>query len=249
MPEQPLVSCLCVTRNRVPLLRRAVACFLGQTYRPRELVVVYESDDPATRDYLGRLDEPSIRAVEVPSTPRLKLGKLRNLSVRAARGAYVAQWDDDDWHASARLADQMRVIRQTGRPACILLSWTIFDENTQSAFISARRGWEGSLVAERASMPAYLNFRKRGEDGIVVTTLRNQENLAVLDDPDLYIYVYHGANVWHREHWMRLMSHAQPLSGEASRRIGKRLAGAHDRAAGMTQLFRAMLKLPAAWRS
>ena len=60
----PLISCLCVTRNRVAMLRRAVNCFLDQIYSPRELVVLYESDDSATRDYLANLHEAQIRVIE-----------------------------------------------------------------------------------------------------------------------------------------------------------------------------------------
>jgi glycosyltransferase involved in cell wall biosynthesis len=219
VPEPALISCLCVTRNRVPFLRRAVACFLAQTYRPLELLVLYEADDAATRSYLESVDEPSVRGVEVPSEPRLALGTLRNLALRAASGSYVAQWDDDDWHAPARLADQMRVIGRTGRPACVLLRWTIFDAETQSAFISGERAWEGSLVAERCSVPPYLE-QSRGEDTDVIDTMLRQEKLAFLDDPHLYIYVYHGGNVWDRPHWEELMQASRPLSREMSARVG-----------------------------
>ncbi len=120
--DQPLVSCLCVTQNRVPLLRRAVACFLGQTYQPRELVMLYQSDDQTTRHYLEGLNEPSIRSVEVPSTPPLRLGVLRNLSLQASRGYYVAQWDDDDWHDPTRLAVQVAALKKSGRGSFSSLS-------------------------------------------------------------------------------------------------------------------------------
>ena len=42
MPEEDLVSCLCITHRRVSLLRRAVQCFLNQTWAARELVVLHE---------------------------------------------------------------------------------------------------------------------------------------------------------------------------------------------------------------
>ena len=48
-----LISCLCVTRGRVALLGRAVGCFLEQTHAQRELLILFESDDAATRDYVA----------------------------------------------------------------------------------------------------------------------------------------------------------------------------------------------------
>ena len=61
----PLISCLCVTRARVALLGRAVRCFLEQTHPNRELLILYDSDDAATRQYVGTLADDRIRAIEV----------------------------------------------------------------------------------------------------------------------------------------------------------------------------------------
>ena len=81
-----LISCLCVTRGRVALLGRAVGCFLEQTHARRELLILFESDDAATRDYVASLADLRIRGIEVPVLPKQTLGSLRNLAVAAARG-------------------------------------------------------------------------------------------------------------------------------------------------------------------
>jgi len=120
MAKEPLVSCLCVTRNRVQMLSRAISCFLDQSYPARELVVVYEDDDAATRKYLLDFDEPSVRPIMVASSPKLTLGALRNISIQSSRGFFVAQWDDDDWYAPTRLAEQIKAIRTDDRRGCIL---------------------------------------------------------------------------------------------------------------------------------
>ena len=44
--EAPLVTCVCLTRNRREFLPRAIECFLAQTYEPRELLVL--NDDKIT---------------------------------------------------------------------------------------------------------------------------------------------------------------------------------------------------------
>ncbi len=219
MSNERLVSCLCVTRNRVPMLRRAVSCFLNQTYQPRELVVLYETDDPATGDYLATLNDLSIRAIAIPVSPKLTLGALRNLSLEASHGRYVAQWDDDDWHGPARLADQINTICASGKPACVLSRWVMYDEATQAAFVSAIRAWEGSLVAERSAVPPYADLRQ-GEDTRVIDQMLSENKLVTLDSPHLYVYVYHGTNTWERSHWQEnLLPYAQSLATEGSERV------------------------------
>jgi glycosyltransferase involved in cell wall biosynthesis len=214
-----LVSCLCVTRGRPALLRRAVACFQAQTHPHRELLIVWESDDRLTRDYLSTLDDPRRRTLQAPALPKRSLGALRNLAVAEARGTLVAQWDDDDWYAPGRLEEQLRALQESGRPACVLARWTIYDVVTQQAYLSANRAWEGSLVAEKAVVPAYAD-QPRGEDTVVIGRLLDEERITGLDRPGLYIYTYHGANTWTRAHFRkRILKDAEALSREESLRI------------------------------
>ena len=200
MADGELVSCLCVTRNRVAMLQRAVQCFRRQTYAPRELLIVFEADDPATRAYVQQLQDTDIRGVEVPVQPKLSLGALRNLAVREARGAFIAQWDDDDWSAPERLTAQMQALAPRNKIGCVLLRWLMFDELTHTAWVSKERPWEGSLLARRDGMPPYEDLSKF-EDTPVMIQLVEQEQLVALNRPELYVYVYHGANTWERQHW------------------------------------------------
>ena len=224
-PLAPLVSCLCVTRQRVAMLHRAVECFRQQTYTPRELIVLFEADDPATRQYLASIGEASdpamsIRGVEASVVPKkLTLGALRNLAVSASRGHYIAQWDDDDWHAPQRLAKQIEALRSAGKQACVLLRWTLFDELTKMAYISAMRYWEGSLVAERRGLSVYPALKK-GEDTPNIKQLAARSQLHTLDRPDLYCYIHHGTNTYDRKHWeTNIVGPAQPLSPENTAQI------------------------------
>lgn len=219
MADERLVSCLCVTRNRVGMLRRAVSCFLNQSYPDRELVVVYEADDAATRDYLAASTHPAIRSVEVGVSPKLSLGDLRNISIQASRGRFVAQWDDDDWYGPSRLADQIDAIRQSGRLGCVLSRWLMYDVLTATAYISGTRAWEGSIVAERSAIPPYPSLPK-GEDSVAISQMIADDKLVALDRPQLYIYTVHGENTWERAHWERnLRNYAQLLTPEDLDRV------------------------------
>src|SRR5688572_3738294 len=77
----PLISCVCVTRNRPNLLQNVIACFLSQTYPNKELVIVYEDDDVATKVFLKQQRMPEISIFEVASASKLTLGALRNFSI------------------------------------------------------------------------------------------------------------------------------------------------------------------------
>ena len=224
-----LISCLCVTRARVSLLHRAVGCFIDQTHAERELLIVYESDDPATRDYVATVVDDRIRAIEVPDFPRRSLGTLRNLAVAAARGRYVCQWDDDDWYHPDRLFEQFAALRESGRPACVLSRWTCVDAESRRAYISAHRAWEGSLLVEREHMVAYPDLA-RGEDTVAVDLLAERQKLCMLDRPHLYVYTFHNANTWGRAHWTRLLDRSTVVhwseTEELLRRTGSNVIGA-----------------------
>lgn len=233
--NESLVTCMCVTRGRIPMLRRSTQCFLNQTYRNRELVVVYESDDEATRQFLAGLRESSIYPVEVPAVPRQTLGSLRNIALQAGTGKYVAQWDDDDWYSPARLAEQMRAIRQTGNRGCLLARWTLYDCLTKRAYVSNVRPWEGSIVVERAILPPYPDLARR-EDTPVVDELTRRGQLVMLDRPELYIYTHHGMNTWDRHHWEQILRCSQPLGEETSRMVAA-LIGIERHGAAQIQTF------------
>lgn len=218
-----MISCLCVTRGRVPLLARAVECFRQQIHGERELLIVYDADDAATHDFATALADPTVRAVRSEAEPRLTLGALRNLALRKARGEWIAQWDDDDWHAPARLARQWETLQQTQQGACLLFRWLLYDVDAGKAYISFGRGWEGSIVAKKDLVPAYPEIA-REEDTPVVLKLVEAGVVAALDEPALYIYTFHGANTWGRDHWEQgLLTGAQPLGDRDTASVRKRL--------------------------
>ena len=178
----------------------AIRCFFEQTYHPRELLILFDSDDVATREYIGTLADERIRSIEVSGSPRRTLGALRNLAVSEARGQYICQWDDDDWYHPDRLTVQFSALRASGRTACVLSRWTCLDVESRRAYISPHRAWEGSLLVERARMVAYPDLA-RGEDTVAIEALAKQQQLHMLDRPELYVYTFHGCNTWDRSHW------------------------------------------------
>ncbi len=219
MSQEDLVSCLCITYRRVPLLRRAVACFLSQTWPQRELVVLHEDGDAATREYLAANPHPMIRPMMVPSSPHIPLGTKRQMAMESSAARYIATWDDDDWSAPGRLAAQIEVIRASGMPACTLERWLVYDTVLDQAWLSQGRTWEASLVAEREAMPAYEPVAK-SEDLISIMKMIAAKQVVSLLRPNLYIYTCHRGNVSGRVHFKRnVFAHSTRLPDAFARRV------------------------------
>lgn len=93
MSSLPLVSFVCVTRNRPEFLPSAVRQFENQRWRNKELVVVDDSD---AHECL--LFPRTCTVVRLDPDARWTIAAKRNLGVTVARGRYVTWLDDDDWY-------------------------------------------------------------------------------------------------------------------------------------------------------
>lgn len=210
---QPLISCICVTKARPILLERSIKRFQAQTWPHKELVILYEDDDHLTREYLATVCDTNIKVIEMRSHPRLTLGELRNIAIRASRGAFFCQWDDDDWCHPERLSVQWAYLRGNRAHACLLNQWLIFDNATKRAYVSSEYTWEGSILCDRRALSRNIKYKKlnRGEDTSFVKSLAKRYRIALLSRPYLYIYVYHGSNTWDRAYWESSIFTKSPL--------------------------------------
>lgn len=209
----PRVSCLMVTRaGRLACAKRAIACFLAQSYPEKELVIVDDSADDSEveslRRHLADLGDPRLVHARFDSRlgpslgpgpgsgPETKpaLGALRNFAVSRATGDYVMQWDDDDLYHPRRIELQLAALRATGSDACLLSRWRIWWPAKRRLAVSKRRGWEGSVLCARAKLPLYDAEKRRGEDTAPILRLASREKVAFLDAPWLYTYLAHGEN-------------------------------------------------------
>lgn len=195
----PKISCLMVTKGRMEMAKRAIHCFCKQTYINKELVIVEDDEDDSLEQWVKGLKDASI--VYVRLLPKNKpLGELRNISVQAASGAYVAQWDDDDISAPERLEMEMAAIRMFKTDACFLYRHQIWWPQRRLLCLSPRRIWEGSILCAKDKLPLYPSHRK-GEDTPVTMELVSGGRVAVLDFPQLYTYVFHGDNTFDAQHF------------------------------------------------
>ena len=228
--DQQLVSCICITHNNVDFLKRSIACFQQQTYNPKELIVAFTPDNTAASDFLSRVNDPSVKALKFPPGIPLTLGEKRNTAIDFARGFYFCVWDDDDWYSQNRLEFQVKSLAGTALKSSALSAIILYDAPANQAYLSATRwAWEQTLLCQKSvfESPA-MRYAKleRGEDSGLLFNLKKHNLLLTLERPDLYIYVYHGNNSFHRGHWeVNILPWGKKLSDDHSTLIQKILEG------------------------
>jgi glycosyltransferase involved in cell wall biosynthesis len=196
--DRPLVSAMMVTKNRSELAKRALQCFLRQTYPVKELVILDDGEDLLLENVVRGLEDKRVKFFRIPSTGKT-LGELRNAALALTRGEYVCQWDDDDISDPQRLEVQMAAILVHHVDACLLQRHIVWFPDAHRLAISEVRRWESSFVCRKSKVPAYPILSK-GEDTPVIEEIAKGKYLW-LDYPRLYVYVYHGKNTWDTSHF------------------------------------------------
>jgi glycosyltransferase involved in cell wall biosynthesis len=115
----PRVTVVVPTRNRWPMLARALRAALAQE-APVELVVVDDASTDETAHRLAELDEPRIRVIRHERSEGV--ARSRNDGIAAARAEWVAFLDDDDLWAPSKLRRQLAAADASGAGWC----WTGF---------------------------------------------------------------------------------------------------------------------------
>lgn len=223
----PLVSCLCVTQARPEKLRRAIDCFLAQTYPNKELLILLRAGDHATRSVVAEhRDRPSIRIHALADDDRRTLGEQRNLSIRLCRGEYFCIWDDDDWYHPERIETQASALRRYHKAACLLTHLLLFDVPTGQAYLSEMRLWEGSVLCRTDIVSGSLGYEAARivEDSAFINALIRKNLVYPLTAPNLYVYERHERNTSGLKLSRLMYSQAQTLSAECSALISSVMA-------------------------
>lgn len=210
----PRVSCVMVTANRAAIARRAVACFLEQTWGNRELVVVDDGNEDYAALFAG-IPADRLLYHREPKRADATLGTLRNLSLDLARGDMVAQWDDDDWYHPDRLTRQIAAL-DTRFDACVLgatLMHLDAPEWRERPYVGyLKRGVPGTILHRAASSVRYP-AQRRGEDTVFLDQWPG-DRLTILAAPELFLRAFHGGNTWERAHFERRVRNSVPAQIE-----------------------------------
>ena len=93
IPEEALISVVLPTRNRGPLLGRAIDSVIAQSYANWELIVVVDGSDDATSKVLEGVTDPRI---SVLYQEHRGLAAARNAGLDKVSGDFVVYLDDDN---------------------------------------------------------------------------------------------------------------------------------------------------------
>jgi glycosyltransferase involved in cell wall biosynthesis len=216
----PLVSCLMITRDRLALAKRAIRCFTDQSYPRLELIVVSAGDRAYRRAVAHHLEHQGVgNARIIAAEPGSSLGALRNVSLDAATGDIVCQWDDDDCYHPDRVLYQVEQMVRQGARACFLtdnlqllepdrqlfwINWTRYagkDEQGEQW----RRLFPPTMMTvkdNRFRYPEVGPFAQAGEDLSFAADLCREVPVVMVQGMGwLYLYVFHGENTFSREHY------------------------------------------------
>jgi glycosyltransferase involved in cell wall biosynthesis len=234
-----LVSCLMVTLpvpERLEMAKRSIDDFSRQTLPNKALIVVMNGGlqpiSEAICQYIAGLNRQDISVIEPPGI--LNLGQLRNISLAAASGDLICQWDDDDRFHPERLQTQATFLIENNLDAVYLQDVMQYFPEQHALFWTNWRATPalahpGTLMARRGvslHYPTHGDTARLGEDLEVARTLMARHRVGYLDRmPHLYVYISHGANSWNDGHHAMLrdqlaISRALLLRRQAQLRSG-----------------------------
>lgn len=105
--NEPLVSVVIPTRNRIKLLKRALQTVYDQTYKKTEIIVVDDGSDDGTLDFLKA--ESCDKGIYFISNKQPGgASRARNLGIMRAKGEIVTFLDDDDEWLPEKLIKQIQ---------------------------------------------------------------------------------------------------------------------------------------------
>ena len=198
-----LVSCIMPTRNRRAFVPLALHNFLAQDYPNKELVVIDDGTDPVADLVAGA---PGVRYFRLPGA--VTIGEKRDLACELARGALIAQWDDDDWFAADRLSYQTEPLRAGRADVTGLVTdrvlvlpegefWSIRPALHARMFAGDVHG--GTLAFRKSLLDNQIRYPavNCGEDAALLRAILGRgHRLCRLRNRGTFVYVRHGANAW-----------------------------------------------------
>ena len=98
---QPLFSVVIPTYNCLPFLRRAIQSVLLQTEQNFEILIIDNTSEDGTKEYLNGLNDLRIHCFEVQNDGVIAYS--RNVGIKNAKGSWVCFLDADDWWTCDKL--------------------------------------------------------------------------------------------------------------------------------------------------
>jgi len=155
MTTHPLVSCIMPTANREKYVPFAISYFLYQDYINSELVII-DDGNISMSDIIP--DHPRIRYFY--TTPIGTIGLKRNYACKKARGEIIMHWDDDDWHATDWISQQVKFLINSGADICGIEHVHFFSPITDTLWLGTTLNRNNPAVIKKWLNGATLAYWK-----------------------------------------------------------------------------------------
>ncbi|WP_295720256.1 glycosyltransferase family 2 protein [Mucilaginibacter sp.] len=130
MDNTPLISICIPAYNCEKYIGDTISCFLSQTYKNIEIIVVNDGSNDGTKAVVNNIKDERVVLINVGNGGA---AKARNIAYNKARGEYIVFFDADDyvqpdfiWHQLNRIRDKKDVI--------VLSAWGRFYHDDISTF-------------------------------------------------------------------------------------------------------------------
>ena len=117
-----LVSLISPTGNRADFLKKALKCFINQSYQNIEWLILDDSNGATAPFHL--VDE---RIQYTHIDQKLSIGEKRNLLVAQAKGSIIIHFDDDDYYGPDYVAHMVQHLNAQKADIIYLDGWYLYD--------------------------------------------------------------------------------------------------------------------------
>lgn len=145
-----LCSVVLTVCNRQETVERALRSIIAQTYRPLEIVVVDNGSTDRSRDLCAAIIEEEQRdeelAFQLLDQPRKGACAARNMGLQAARGEWIAFFDDDD-EMSPNFVEEMHratTFATTTKNWVLTRTRMVMSDGAEQI----REGWENATLTD-----------------------------------------------------------------------------------------------------
>ena len=104
----PLVSIILPTFNRAHILGRTIENIFEQTYKNWELFIIDDASVDNTEELVRKFQDE--RILYIKNDKNKGEAGSRNVAIRIARGAYIANQDSDDLWTPTKLEEEVRLL-------------------------------------------------------------------------------------------------------------------------------------------
>ena len=132
MNNSPLVSIVIPTYNHAPMLQRALATVIEQTYQNWNAIVVNNYSTDNTLEVVAQFNDPRIQCVNFRNNG--VIGASRNEGIALATGKYVAFLDSDDTWFPTKLEQCVEILESGSDLVCHAEYW--IDESGNSRLVA-----------------------------------------------------------------------------------------------------------------